>query len=379
MREIPILIIGAGPAGLSLAHELKQRGLSYLVLEKAAHVGNTFYSMTDSTTYGPWMNNLLPGSTFPKHKLLQRAHRGDYARYLSAYAHEKELDILTNVDVEKVEKRNGDFLVSTSEGDFCCHLLVNATGYFSNPFIPNYPGRHDSSIPQIHSADYVSPKTVSDILGGNEGRILLVGKRLSAGEIMEELKKTGFKLELSHRSKIKFWPTNTQEAFISPLLIAWENIALKIGAPRPLNLKPLMRRGAQKSLLDTGEVKTHPDIAQIHANSVEFKDGTRESYDLILYATGYRPVLKHLDHFFEGENPKVKDVESVAVKNLFLLGFENARTFRSQFLRGIREDSRYLADVLQDRLEQPVVTQATRPWTEVKPIKKKVDTQELTS
>ncbi len=378
MREVPILIIGAGPAGLSIAHELKLRGLDYLVLEKAAHVGNTFYSMTDSTTYGPWLNNLLPGSSFPKYKLLQRAHRGDYARYLSGYAHEKQLNVLTNVGVEKVEKEHGDFVVTTSEGKFCCHLLVNATGYFSNPFIPNYPGRHDSSLPQIHSAEYVSPKTISDLLGGPQGKILLVGKRLSAGEIMEELKKTGFELHLSHRSKIKFWPTNAQETLISPLLIAWENIALRLGAPKPQNLKPRMRRGAQKSLLDTGEVKKHPDIAEIHDRTVEFKDGSQETFDLILYATGYRPALKHLQSLLGGEKPKVKEIESVAVKNLFLLGYENARTFRSQFLRGIREDSRHLAELLQARLEEPIMTQVTRPWTQVTQ-PKKVDTQELTS
>ena len=61
MNSVPILILGAGPAGLSLAYELSQRGLDYLILEKASEVGHTFYSMTDSTEYGPWLNNTLSG------------------------------------------------------------------------------------------------------------------------------------------------------------------------------------------------------------------------------------------------------------------------------------------------------------------------------
>jgi hypothetical protein len=33
-----------------------------------------------------------------------------------------------------------------------------------------------------------------------------------------------------------------------------------------------------------------------------------------------------------------------------LLGYENSRNFRSQFLRGIRADSRYLGELLSERL-----------------------------
>ena len=63
MTNVPILILGAGPAGLSLGYELSQRGLGYLILDKSSEVGSTFYSMTDSTEYGPWVNNVLHGST----------------------------------------------------------------------------------------------------------------------------------------------------------------------------------------------------------------------------------------------------------------------------------------------------------------------------
>ena len=39
MMLIENLIIGAGPGGLQLAHDFKQLGRNYLVLEKAAQAG----------------------------------------------------------------------------------------------------------------------------------------------------------------------------------------------------------------------------------------------------------------------------------------------------------------------------------------------------
>jgi len=349
--NVPILILGAGPAGLSLGRELSERGLEYLILEKASEVGNTFYKMTDSTEYGPWLNNTLPGSPVPLTQMFSRTTRSEYARYLSNYRHKHELSVETNTTVLSACRTEDGFEVETDKGLYRCQALVNATGYFSNPFIPDYPGLEESDMPTLHSSGYVSPTTVTELLGKTEAKILIVGSRLSAGEIMEELHKVGHTLHLSHRSKIKYWPSPVEEALISPFTMSWERIALKIKAPKPGNLKPRLRRGFQKSLLDQEVVKKHPDLKEVRGYQVGFIDGTTEEFDLILFCTGYQPVLRHLWPLLDGKKPKVSKLEHKSIKNLFFMGYENSRNFRSQFLRGIRDDARYLGEKLQGRMK----------------------------
>ena len=349
MDNLPVIIVGAGPAGLSLARELGLYGIEYLVLEKHASVGNTFYSMTDSTTCGPWINNILPGGDLPWHELLSRTRRGDYARYLSEYSYNYRLRVRTNVSVQSVAQADSGFIVQTDDGSLSCQYFVNATGYYSNPFIPKYPGLGTTGIPYIHSADYFSPKTIAERSGKPNAKVLIVGCRLSAGEIMEELHNTGAQVHLSHRGEIKYWPSLAEETVLSPLFMAWELMSLKVDGPTPMNLDPRLRRGLQKRLLDDGVVPLHPDILQFHNESVEFIDGTQEEFDLVLFATGYRATLGHLAGMCGSDQPTVENLESTQIRNLFFLGLVGGRTFRSQFLRGIREDAIYLAEVLAER------------------------------
>jgi hypothetical protein len=349
MTNVPILILGAGPAGLSLGYELSQRGLAYLILDKSSEVGSTFYSMTDSTEYGPWVNNVLHGSPVPLTKLFARTTRSEYARYLSEYRNQHDLAVQSNTTILSARKTDQGYEVEADRGMFSCEVLVNATGYYSNPFVPEFPGLEESDLIRLHSAQYRCPTTISDKLGKPTGKILIVGCRLSAGELMEELHKMGHEIHISHREKIKYWPSPMEEALLSPFNMAWEHIAAKINAPKPPGLMPRLRRGFQKSLLDRGIVPTHPNIKEIRGRDVEFEDGTTESFEVILFCTGYRAALSHLWPLLDGNKPEVSKLESTEHQDLFFLGYENSRNIRSQFLRGIRDDARYLADLLKDR------------------------------
>ena len=108
-----------------------------------------------------------------------------------------------------------------------------------------------------------------------------------------------------------------------------------------------MQGGPIEEAISQGLIAVHPDIDRVEANHVVFRDGSSASFGLILLATGYRPALRHLQSLDPAEP---EGFESPRVKNLFYLGFDQQRSFRSRYLRGIREDAAVLADLIHQRV-----------------------------
>jgi len=342
-----VLIIGGGPAGLSISYELARRGIDSLILEAGPVAGASFAAFPRNIFFGPWVNNLLPGSSVHWRWLLNRSTQPSYARYLQEYCRANHLPIRTGVKVLEVGKHGEQFRVETSAGVYEAPLVINATGYFSHPYIPQYPGAGESSIPQIHVAQYRDANTVRNLLGRSSGRVLVVGKRLSAGETMCELYHAGFQVTLAHRGKLRFGPSQFQEALISPIVWVYERLGAYLNLK--FNSYPRMAGGESRRLIRTGQVPTRPNIERFYEDRVRFQNGFEERFDLVIYATGYRAALDHLKGLLGNEEPELQGMESARVSGLFFLGLDGLRSFRSRFLRGIRRDSLALAEIVARR------------------------------
>ncbi|MEW6278416.1 MAG: NAD(P)-binding domain-containing protein [Candidatus Eremiobacterota bacterium] len=354
----PVTVIGAGPAGLSIAYELQTHGVNSIVFEASGNVGNTFVQMTERTEYGPWINNVLRGTTWEPwgawYRLLARTTRREYAAYLKDYAARHSLNIRLECPVTKVEWTDGRFRLETAQGRIESGALVNCAGYFSRPNVPSYPGADETNIPQMHSSAYRSPATVGARIGKDRGRVLVVGKKLSAGETISELFDAGFEVAVSHRTPIDYWPEIWRESVRSPLLWLDELIRRRLDLGRPEHLKPKMRKTEHSKAIDEGEAPTYPEIERFDKDVVVFKDGSTERFDLVVYATGYQCNLDHLQALrlpsIQEGNPAVRRLESLELPNLFFLGLIGGRSFRSEFLRGIREDAQLLGEILAERV-----------------------------
>lgn len=347
----PVVVIGAGPAGLGLAYQLKLRGIPCLVLEKGPTVAHSFQGMYKSIFFGPWINNILPGGPVPWRQLLARTHRKEWVEYLDNFATEHGLDVRCGVTVERVE-HDGEFRLYTDQGLFTADLVVNATGYFGNPFVPVYPGADRTRIAQMPAHDYLEPATVAEKIGSTRGRILIVGKRISAGEIMVELARAGYQISLSTRSPLRFGSSYLQQALFAPFVMAFEAVGAWLAIKLP-DTNPRMVGGASRKLVESGQVEVFGDIESIGETTVRFRDGREAAFDLILYSTGYRPVLGHLEGLVELDpktgQPPLVNMEARDMPGLFFLGLDNQRSFRSRYLRGMREDAVLLAQRIATR------------------------------
>ncbi len=357
---------------MSVAYELQTHGVNYIAFEASGNVGNTFVAMTERTTYGPWINNVLRGTTWEPwgkfYNLLGRTTRKEYTAYLNDYASRHRLEIRKECPVDQVEWTGSRFRVKTPQGNLECGAVVNCAGYFSRPSIPDYPGAKESAIRQIHSAAYRSPATAGVQIGKDRGRILVVGKKLSAGETLAELVAAGFEVAISHRSPIDYWPEIWRESMLSPLLWLEELIRRKFDLGRPGHLIPRMRKSEHSKSLDSGETPTFPDIAKFEKDAVVFQDGRKEHFDLVIYATGYQCNLDHLQGLqlpsIQEGSPAVRRLESLELANLFFVGLIGGRSFRSEFLRGIREDAQLVGEIIAERVRFapiPAALESVRP------------------
>lgn len=352
-----MLIIGAGPAGLTLAFELKRRGVESLLLERGPTVAHSWEQMpVRLKLVSPWKANWLPGADRrrfpPNHELT----RNEYCAALQEYAQLKELSIVTNVGVKHVTRDpDKGFIVQTAGNTFNAALLVNATGCFANPFTPEYPGARKSSLPQFHFATYRDAGELRKFICKPRGCVLVVGKRLSAGQALVELVDAGFEIALSCRGPIQFGVGPIGWWIFFRIHPALERLKLRLGGAAARGFPPVMPGGHARQLIRSGRVKTFPDIAHFEDRLVVFTDGRSLAPDAVLYATGFRPALAHLAPLGlaldeRTGQPILRGFESADVPDLFFLGLDHLRNFRSRFIRGIREDAPLLADELAARL-----------------------------
>lgn len=337
--EIETIIIGGGPAGLSAAWALKRLGVNALVLEAGPEVGWSWRCMPRKISLlSPWKVNCLPGTVVEwkdRHKL----HKcSEYADYLREYVNEHELTVRCSSPVSSVLRNGKGFVISGEEFELKAKSVVSATGYFRNPNMPTYPGMQASEIFQTHVSAYGSAGELIDTIGIESPRVLVVGRRISAGQTIEDLHEESAKVSISCRGPIEFaWePWILKLAF--HFYYVYEDWRVKRNPRFMSNSYPPMEAGQSKRLIRSGKVTVFPDIAEVKQASVRFADGREQEFDAIIYATGFKPVSSHLSEVAT-DLSDAASLRKQASEGMFFLGIDMLNSVRSRYLRGIREDA----------------------------------------
>ncbi len=137
METFDLIIVGAGPAGLSAAHRAHHRGLKALVLERAGHLADTVhrYQRGKLVTDGP--AHLARGSDLP----FAEASREQVLDAWRKVAADLSLHIRFRSEVVAVRPSGGDFTVETADGTgFVARNVVFAVGVHGNLNVLDIPG-----------------------------------------------------------------------------------------------------------------------------------------------------------------------------------------------------------------------------------------------
>jgi cation diffusion facilitator CzcD-associated flavoprotein CzcO len=181
VSEHHAVVIGAGPAGISVALSLRDRGLRPLLIDRADQVGASWrgrYDRLKLNTGRPFSH--LPNRPYPKGTPMF-PHRDDVVAHLDRHAREDGIGLRLGTEVQRIERRDGGWQVQTTAGDVDSRQVVVATGNQHTPRIPQWPGADGLTADVVHSSEYRN----SDPYQGSN--VLVVGSGSSGMEIAHDL------------------------------------------------------------------------------------------------------------------------------------------------------------------------------------------------
>ena len=124
----PVVIVGAGPAGLATAYALQRRGVTARVLEKNDRAGASWETYYDALR----LNSGRVVSSLPGMRIDRRygrwVGRDDFIAYLRRYAASLAAPIEFGVSVDRIDRDAHCWSIQTSNGPLRARAVVVATG-----------------------------------------------------------------------------------------------------------------------------------------------------------------------------------------------------------------------------------------------------------
>ncbi|WP_053205033.1 flavin-containing monooxygenase [Jiangella muralis] len=290
---VDVVVIGAGQAGLSTAYHLRRLGLSFVVLDGAARPGGAWASRPPTLTMAKVHGVFdLPG-----------AHRAAVAdessspasevvgRYYADYERRFSLPVLRPVRVTSVSSLpDGRLSVAAADGrSWTARAVANATGTWTRPHWPYYPGAASFRGRQLHSSQYRGPAFVAGL------RVVVVGGGHSAAHVLSEIADVAASVTWVTRRPPDFRGGEFTRAD-GRAVIADVDARVRAGLP-PLSVVAVTGLGytsVVREAMEKGVLNPRPMFTRLVPSGVEFADGSVVPADVIVWATGFRAALGHL-------------------------------------------------------------------------------------
>ena len=314
---IEAVVVGAGPAGLGAAAELRRRGMQVVVLERAEQAGASWRERYDglrlnsARTMSGVRGAPIPWSVgrFPS--------RDAYAEYLVSCVERLGLEVRTGIEVTRIDRDGGDYRVDTSAGELRASCVVVAMGYDRVPQMPEWPGRDGFTGELRHASEY---RNAAAFAGRD---VLVVGTGNSGTEIAAQLADGGAaRVRVAMRTPGNLLPRQFLGVPSSVIgrasmhgparlvdaggrliqRLAWGDLG-RYGMPRPpFGVGTEIRRkglgpvvdGGFVAALKAGRVSLVAAVERFDGAEVALSDGTRVRPDAVIAATGYRHGLEGL-------------------------------------------------------------------------------------
>ena len=403
----PVVVIGAGQAGLAMSHRLSGRGIDHVVLDRGEVANSWRTERWDSLRLltPNWMSR-LPGHRYQGPDPDGFMTKDETVAFLGSYGRSFGAPVRCHVTVERVRARTAGFDVITNQGTWSCDAVVAATGASSEPRLPDVAVDIPSRIDQLTALEYRNPGQLG------RGEVLVVGASASGAQIADELRRSGrdvtvavgehVRLPRVYRGRdIHWWMDRIgqlDERYdeVDDIDRARRLPSLQlVGSPerRTLDINALVAAGvgvvgklmrvsgpkaqcsgAIANLVANADLKQNrlleriDDFAGEHEIDADLPEATRPEptdlgavptelelrrFETIVWATGYRPGYAWLDRAaFDRRGRIVHDGGVCALPGLYLLGLPFLRRRKSSFIDGVGPDAAELASHLHAYLDR---------------------------
>ena len=294
MEILDSVVIGGGQAGLSSSYHLKKRGIAHVLLDSNPRPGGAWQHRWDALTmHDVHRVSDLPDDPIPDAADTERVNAFVPA-YFTDYERTHDLPVIRPVQVRSVrdDPSTGSgtnvLRIVADQGTWLSRTLINATGTWTRPFIPYYPGAETFAGEQLHTVDYPGPEHFRG------KRVLVVGGGASAVQFLGALRPLTDTIWVTRREPV--WRTDEFTAEIGREVVARVEERVRQGLPprSVVSVTGLMLREQEREAERLGAYERRPMFSRIEPDGVRWADGTFESVDVILWATGFRPSIEHL-------------------------------------------------------------------------------------
>ncbi|QEO09153.1 NAD(P)-binding domain-containing protein [Protaetiibacter larvae] len=301
--DTAVVIIGAGQAGLSVGYFLRKLGLDpgndFVLLDRGPGAGGAWQFRWEALRLGyahrvndlPGMEELgLSFDTADRHAPAREVVADYYRQYEEHFG----LQVVRPADVTRVTATFDGFAVTFDDayGDqtVSTQVLVNATGTWGAPFVPWYPGMNGFQGRQLHTVDY---RDAEEFRGRD---VVVVGGGTSAIGFLLELEGVAGSTTWVARRPVEFLEEQELNIEGGTRAVTLQDAAAREGLALPsiVSTTGVPRTRRIQSAIDRGLLVAKPMFASIEADGVRWADGGFQHADAIIWATGFRPELRHL-------------------------------------------------------------------------------------
>ncbi len=319
-QHYQVIIIGAGPIGLTCGIEAKKAGIDFLILEKGC-LTNSIYNYPANMTFFSTSEKLeIGGIPFVSNN--PKPTRSEALEYYRRAANSQQLNIKLFEEVNGLQKQDNGFLITTNKQTYTAAHIIISTGFYDIPYLLDVPGENLGKVSHYYKEPHFYAFQ----------KVMVVGAQNSAIDAALETWRKGAEVTMVIRGsevgqRVKYW--------VRPDVI---------------------------NRIDEGAIKVYYNstIKEIRESEVDIETENglvTVQNDWVLALTGYQPNLSFLEkagiHLSEDEikcPTYNEDSHETNVKNIFLAGVicGGMNTHRL-FIENSREHAVKIMEVIKAR------------------------------